>query len=135
LHPWDDGLSAELRESAFNQQAMEDTEAAVHRILERRPEVAVMEKTVLDPHSSALLASGTVQRSAIDAFAFAHHQFACGWENWASGTSLRVPTRAQAVSNREASQPGIVTTDASPEFIGQQRCVYAPFMSCLCSQR
>ena len=67
LHPWDNGLSPELRESAFNHQAMEDTEAAVHRILERRPEVAVIEITVLDPRSSALLASGTVQRSAMNA--------------------------------------------------------------------
>jgi hypothetical protein len=70
LHPWDSGLSLEQQESAFNQQAMEDTEAAVHRILERRPEVEEMEIKVLDPHSSALLASGTVRRSALDARGF-----------------------------------------------------------------
>jgi hypothetical protein len=66
LHPWDSGLSPEQQESAFNQQAMVDTEAAVHRILEGRPEVEEMEIKVLDPHSSALLASGTVRRSALE---------------------------------------------------------------------
>jgi hypothetical protein len=44
---------------------MEDTEAAVRRILEKRPEVEVIEVTVLDLHSSTLLASGTVWRSAL----------------------------------------------------------------------
>jgi hypothetical protein len=67
VHPWDSVLSPEYQESAFNQQAMEDTEAAVRRIFERRPEVEVIEVTVLDPHSSALLASGTVRRSALNA--------------------------------------------------------------------
>lgn len=38
VRPWDSWLSPERRESAFNQQAMEDTEAAVRRILERRPD-------------------------------------------------------------------------------------------------
>ncbi len=66
VHPWDYGLSPERRESAFNRQAMEDTEAAALRILERRPEVEEIEVKVLDPHSSALLASGTVQRSALN---------------------------------------------------------------------
>jgi hypothetical protein len=46
---------------------MVDTESAVHRILERRPEVEEMEIKVLDPHSSALLAFGTVRRSALNA--------------------------------------------------------------------
>lgn len=64
LHPWDDGLSPGRRESTFHQQAMEDIEAAVHRIFERRPEVEVIEIRVLHPHSNALLASGAVQRSA-----------------------------------------------------------------------
>jgi len=67
VHPWDSGLSPEYKESAFNQQAMEDTEAAVSRILERRPEIEEIEVKVLDPHSSALLASGTVRRSALSA--------------------------------------------------------------------
>jgi len=66
VHPWDCGLFPEKWESAFNQQAMEDTEIAVRRILERRPEVEVIEIRVLEPHSSALLASGTVQRSALN---------------------------------------------------------------------
>lgn len=67
LHPWDSGLSPEHKESAFIQQAMEDTEAAVLRILERRPEVDEIEVKVLDPHSGVLLASGTVRRPALNA--------------------------------------------------------------------
>jgi hypothetical protein len=66
VHPWDSGLSPERRQLAFNQQAMEDTEAAVQRILERCPEVEIIEIKVLEPRSSALLASGRVQRSALD---------------------------------------------------------------------
>ena len=68
LHPWDCGLSPDRRESAFSQQAMEDTEAAVHRILERRPEVEIIEIRVFHPHSNALLASGAVQRSEINTY-------------------------------------------------------------------
>ncbi len=67
VHPWDSGLSPEQKESAFNQQAMEDTEAAVRRILERRPEIKEIEVKVLDPRSRALLASGTVRRSTLSA--------------------------------------------------------------------
>lgn len=43
VHSWDCRLPPEQREAAFNQQAMEDTEAAILRILERRPEVEEME--------------------------------------------------------------------------------------------
>jgi hypothetical protein len=66
VHPWDYGLPPERREAAFNQQAMEDTEAAMWRILERRPEVEEIEVKVLDPDSSTLLALGTVRRSALN---------------------------------------------------------------------
>ena len=66
VHPWDSGLCPERREFAFNQQAMADTEAAVLRILERRPEVEVIEIRVLAPYSSVLLASGIVQRSTLN---------------------------------------------------------------------
>ena len=66
VHPWDFGLSPEQREAAFNQQAMEDTEAAVRRLLERRPEVEIIEIRVREPHSGALLAAGTVERSALN---------------------------------------------------------------------
>jgi hypothetical protein len=66
VNPWDSVLCPERRESAFNQQAMEDTEAAVRRILERRPEVERIDIRVLEPYSSSLIASGTVRRSALD---------------------------------------------------------------------
>jgi len=66
VHPWDSALPPEKRAQAFNQQAMEDTEAAVRRILERRPEVDVIGIRVFEPHSSTLLASGTVERSALN---------------------------------------------------------------------
>ena len=70
LHPWDYALSPEQKESAFNLQAMEDTEAAVLRIFERRPEVQIIEVKVLESNSSTLLASGTIQRSALNAAGF-----------------------------------------------------------------
>ncbi len=66
VHPWDYALPPDERELAFHQQTMADIEAAVRRILERRPEVEEVEIRVLDFHSSALLALGTVRRSALN---------------------------------------------------------------------
>lgn len=66
VHPWDRSSSPERQKATFHQQAMEDTEAAVLRIFESRPEVQVIELRVLEPHSNAVLASGTVHRSAIN---------------------------------------------------------------------
>jgi len=66
VHPWDYALPPDPKELAFHLQTMEDTETAVRRILERRPEVEEIEIRVLDFHSSALLALATVRRSALN---------------------------------------------------------------------
>ena len=46
---------------------MADTEAAVLRLFEKLPQIDVIELSVLEPSSDALIASGTVHRSALNA--------------------------------------------------------------------
>ena len=51
----------------FAEQALADTEAAVYRLFERLPQIDVIELSVLEPTSEALIATGTVHRSALNA--------------------------------------------------------------------
>jgi hypothetical protein len=65
IHPWDRHLAKYQREVMFADQALADTEAAVVRLFERLPEVDVIELSVLEPKSEALIAAGTVHRSDV----------------------------------------------------------------------
>ena len=67
IHPWDRHRTREESEALFVEQALADTEAAVHRLFERLPHIDVIELSVLEPASEALIASGTVHRSALNA--------------------------------------------------------------------
>lgn len=66
LHPWDRDLPNCQRKTEFAQQALADTEAAIRRIFERRPEIDVIELRVLEPRTETLIAAGTVSREALD---------------------------------------------------------------------
>ena len=62
IHPWDRDLPAHQKQTQFAEQALDGTEAAVLRIFERRPEIDVIDLTVLQPKSQDVLATGTVHR-------------------------------------------------------------------------
>lgn len=65
VHPWDRDCVPNEKEVIFAEQALADTEAAVYRLFERLPEIDVIELRVLEPNSEALIATGTVNRSAL----------------------------------------------------------------------
>jgi hypothetical protein len=67
IHPWDRGLRGTERQSSFSNQALADTEAAILRLFERLPHVDVIELSVLEPESEAVIAAGTVYRSELRA--------------------------------------------------------------------
>ena len=114
VHPWDFGLSPEYQASAFNQQAMEDTEAAVRRILERRPEIEEIEVRVLDPHSRALLASGTVRRSALSATGLRSPSVRMRLGELGIGYFWAPADQGSPRTEPETSPLGIWSADASP---------------------
>ena len=62
VHPWDRQCTRDEREALFAEQALADTEAAVHRLFKRLPYIDVIDLSVLDPISDALIATGTVHR-------------------------------------------------------------------------
>jgi len=66
IHPWDRDLPAHQKQTEFAEQALDDTEAAVLRIFERRPEIDVIDLIVLQPKSQDVLATGTVHRSDLN---------------------------------------------------------------------
>jgi len=67
VHPWDRDLPVNEKQTEFTEQALADTEAALLRIFERRPEIDVIDLTVLHPKSQAVMAAGTVHRSDLNA--------------------------------------------------------------------
>jgi hypothetical protein len=67
IHPRDRYRARDEREALFVEQALTDTEAAVLRLFERLPQVDVIEVSILEPTSGALIATGTVHRSALNA--------------------------------------------------------------------
>jgi len=67
IHPWDRDCPRAESETLFAEQALADTEAAVWRIFESLPHIDVIELSVLEPTSGALIATGAVHRSASNA--------------------------------------------------------------------
>lgn len=67
IHPWDRHCAEDEREALFAEQALADTEVAVLRLFERLPQIDVIELSVLEPTSEALIVTGTVHRSALNA--------------------------------------------------------------------
>jgi hypothetical protein len=66
IHPWDrDLLHGSRKQAAFAEQAFADTEAAILRLFEKLPHVDVIDLSVLEPASEALIAAGTVHRSEL----------------------------------------------------------------------
>ena len=65
VHPWDRDLPPGEKEIVFMQQTLEDTEAAIIRTFERLPTIDIIDVSVIEPRSEALLASGTVQRPSL----------------------------------------------------------------------
>jgi hypothetical protein len=66
-HPWDQNLNPHQRAVIFAEQTALDTEAAVHRMFARLPEVDVLDLGVIEPNFGAVIASGTVERKAVAA--------------------------------------------------------------------
>ena len=63
VHPWDRGLlSPSERASAFVEQALADTEAAVHRLFAALPQIDAITLKVREFGSERLIISGTVLR-------------------------------------------------------------------------
>lgn len=64
-HPWDRDFPQDQNPSAFNEQLLSDTEAAVGRLFEFLPQLDLVELTVLEPVSNNVLLAGTVSRRNI----------------------------------------------------------------------
>lgn len=63
VHPWDRGLlSPSERANAFVEQALADTEAAIHRLFASLPQVDAITLKVREMGSERLIISGTVLR-------------------------------------------------------------------------
>jgi hypothetical protein len=68
IHPWDRGLlSPTQRATAFVEQSLADTEAAIYRLFEALPQVDVIDLRVFDHTSETLIISGTVTRPVTSA--------------------------------------------------------------------
>ena len=65
VHPWDRECTRTEREALFAEQALADTEAAIHRLFEQLPYVDVIDLAVLEPTSGSRVAQGTVHRSTL----------------------------------------------------------------------
>jgi len=65
LHPWDRRLPPGDQETAFEEQLLEDTEAAITRLFRALPQVDVIDLSVLDQTTDDVLMSGTVCRSTL----------------------------------------------------------------------
>jgi hypothetical protein len=90
IHPWDRDLAQYQKEVLFAEQALVDTEAAVSRLFERLPEVDVIHLSVLEPKSEAVIAGGTVHRSAV--YAARRHLFSTGMRLREIGVQYRFAT-------------------------------------------
>lgn len=68
IHPWDRKLlSPARRETAFVEQALADTEAAIYRLFDALPQVDTIALRVFDRESEHVILAGTVARpSAAD---------------------------------------------------------------------
>jgi hypothetical protein len=62
LHPWDQDHPAPEREMLRREQAMADTEAAIHRLFEQLPYVDVIDLSVLEPGFNNPIIAGTAHR-------------------------------------------------------------------------
>jgi hypothetical protein len=63
VHPWEQHLSQAERISAFHEQLLSDTEAAVARLFDALPQLDLVELSVLEPASENILLAGTISRS------------------------------------------------------------------------
>lgn len=64
IHPWDRPLlSPSQKASAFVEQALADTEAAIDRLFAALPQLGIITLRVREQNSERLIMSGTVQRS------------------------------------------------------------------------
>src|SRR5271170_7443512 len=55
IHPWDRHLAKYEKEVMFAEQALADTEAAVVRLLERLPQIDVIDLSVVEPASETVI--------------------------------------------------------------------------------
>jgi hypothetical protein len=63
IHPWDRGLlSPAQRDTAFVEQSLADTEAAIYRLFEALPQVDAISARIVDHTSETVIISGTVSR-------------------------------------------------------------------------
>ena len=67
IHPWDRQCALGEREALFAEQALTDTEVAVHRLFEQLPYIDVIELSVVEPASENPIAQGIVDRSTLNA--------------------------------------------------------------------
>ena len=67
IHPWDRQCALREREALFAEQALTDTEVAVHRLFEQLPYIDVIELSVVEPASENPIAQGIVDRSTLNA--------------------------------------------------------------------
>jgi len=65
IHPWDRYLPPEIKMPLLAEQSLTDTEAAITRLFDALPEVDVIDLTVVEPESEAMILSGTVHRSTL----------------------------------------------------------------------
>ena len=66
IHPWEQHLSHAERISAFHEQLLLDTEAAVARLFDALPQLDLIELSVLEPGSDSVLLAGTISRSVLE---------------------------------------------------------------------
>ena len=66
IHPWDAGLSPERKAKLFQEQVLADTEAAILRLFQSRPEIDIVDLTVLDAASDGVILDGAVYRPVLE---------------------------------------------------------------------